>query len=109
MVTGHPSSILFLSFYISTPDLGISTFLRKYIGTTIQSLWYCTAGQRLLSAHLNINTKVILNVSAFLSFKSAWVDGQGRQPATWATLAEVLEDIEMSSLADQIKKLKLEN
>ena len=40
------------------------------------------------------------------SILQEWVDGRGRQPVTWATLVQVLEDIEMSSLADQIRKQK---
>ena len=36
-----------------------------------------------------------------------WLDGRGKQPVTWTTLVQVLEDIEMSSLANQIKRKKL--
>lgn len=33
-----------------------------------------------------------------------WLDGRGKQPVTWMTLTYVLEDIERSSLANQIKR-----
>ncbi len=33
---------------------------------------------------------------------SRWLQGEGRQPVTWATLVGVLRDIRMNSLADDI-------
>ena len=36
----------------------------------------------------------------------AWLTGRGRQPVTWATLVEVLRDIELSSLAGDIVAIK---
>ena len=33
-----------------------------------------------------------------------WLNGRGKQPKTWDTLIEVLESIELSILADIIKK-----
>lgn len=35
-----------------------------------------------------------------------WLMGRGQQPATWATLVRVLYDIELSSLAGDIKAIK---
>ena len=35
-----------------------------------------------------------------------WVNGKGKQPVTWATLIEVLRDIELSTLADNIEAVK---
>ena len=35
-----------------------------------------------------------------------WLAGKGKQPATWATLVEVLRDIELSSLAGEIEAVK---
>ena len=35
-----------------------------------------------------------------------WVNGRGKQPVTWATLVEVLHDIELSTLADSIEAVK---
>ena len=50
--------------------------------------------------HLNdaerINTEII----------QEWLTEKGKQPVTWATLAEVLHDIELSALADEIETLK---
>ncbi len=34
---------------------------------------------------------------------SRWLQGEGKQPVTWATLVGVLRDIGMNSLADDIK------
>ena len=31
-----------------------------------------------------------------------WLNGSGKQPVTWATLVEVLNDIKLSTLADEI-------
>ena len=36
----------------------------------------------------------------------AWLTGRGKQPLSWATLVEVLRDIELSSLADDIEAIK---
>ncbi len=33
---------------------------------------------------------------------SRWLQGEGKQPVTWATLVGVLRDIGMNSLADEI-------
>ena len=35
-----------------------------------------------------------------------WLTGRGKQPVTWATLVEVLHDIELSSLARDIEAAK---
>ena len=35
-----------------------------------------------------------------------WLVGRGKQPVTWATLVEVLRDIELSILADDIEAVK---
>ena len=35
-----------------------------------------------------------------------WVNGSGKKPVTWATLVEVLRDIELSTLADNIETVK---
>ena len=32
-----------------------------------------------------------------------WLNGKGKEPRTWATLVEVLKDIELGELASQIK------
>ena len=35
-----------------------------------------------------------------------WLTGRGKKPVTWATLVEVLRDIELSTLAYEIKAVK---
>ena len=35
-----------------------------------------------------------------------WVAGKGRRPLTWMTLAQVLRDIELSTLAEEIEAIK---
>ena len=35
-----------------------------------------------------------------------WLTGRGKQPVTWATLVEVLGDIELCTLADEISTVK---
>ena len=35
-----------------------------------------------------------------------WVSGRGRQPVSWATLTEVLRDVELSELASDIEAVK---
>ena len=35
-----------------------------------------------------------------------WLTGRGKWPVTWATLVEVLHDIELRTLADEIKAVK---
>ena len=37
-----------------------------------------------------------------------WLTGSGKQPVSWATLVEVLRDIELSTLAGGIKAVKCE-
>ena len=34
----------------------------------------------------------------------AWLDGKGKEPKSWATLVEVLKDIQLGELARQIKE-----
>ena len=37
-----------------------------------------------------------------------WVSGKGRLPVSWATLTEVLRDVELSELASDIEAVKLQ-
>ena len=37
-----------------------------------------------------------------------WVSGRGRKPVSWATLTEVLRDVELSELASEIEAVKLQ-
>ena len=34
-----------------------------------------------------------------------WLEGRGRQPATWATLIDLLKDAEMNDLAQQVENI----
>lgn len=34
----------------------------------------------------------------------SWLQGEGRQPVTWATLIQVLRDIDMNALAEDIEE-----
>ena len=44
----------------------------------------------------DINTKIL----------QEWLTGRGKQPVTWETLVEVLQDIELSTLAGDIRTIK---
>ena len=35
-----------------------------------------------------------------------WLAGRGKQPVTWATLVEILRDIELTALANEIEAVK---
>ena len=37
-----------------------------------------------------------------------WLEGRGRQPATWATLINLLKDAKMNNLAQQLEKMMFE-
>ena len=36
-----------------------------------------------------------------------WLEGRGRQPATWATLIDLLKDADINDLAQQLEKVVL--
>ena len=36
-----------------------------------------------------------------------WITGKGEEPVTWATLVEVLQDVELTELASDIADVKL--
>ena len=36
-----------------------------------------------------------------------WLEGRGRQPATWATLIDLLKDADINDLAQQLEKMVL--
>ena len=37
-----------------------------------------------------------------------WVNGRGRQPVSWATLTDILRDVELNELASDIVAVKLQ-
>jgi len=53
-------------------------------------------------AHRNLNNAEQINTELL----QEWLTGRGKQPVTWATLVEVLRDIQLSALADEIKAVK---
>ena len=55
-------------------------------------------------AHKHLNDAERINTEIL----KEWLTGRGKQPVTWATLIEVLRDIELSILADEIEAVKRE-
>ena len=43
-----------------------------------------------------------------LEILKEWINGRDRQPVSWATLTDVLQDVELSELATDIKAVKLQ-
>ena len=53
-------------------------------------------------AHKHLNDAERINIEIL----KEWLTGRGKQPVTWATLVEVLRDIELSALAGEIEAVK---
>ena len=53
-------------------------------------------------AHKHCNDPERINMEIL----QEWLTGNGKQPVTWATLVEVLRDIELCTLADSISTVK---
>jgi len=49
-------------------------------------------------AHKHLNNSEQINTEIL----KKWMTGSGKQPVEWATLVEVLNDIKLSTLADEI-------
>ena len=49
-------------------------------------------------AHKNLNNSEQINTEIL----QEWLTGSGKQPVEWATLVEVLNDIQLSTLAGEI-------
>ena len=43
-----------------------------------------------------------------LEILQEWINGRGRQPVSWTTLTEILQDVELSELASDIEAVKLQ-
>ena len=56
-----------------------------------------------IMAHKYLYNPVQINTEIL----NEWLTGRGKQPVTWATLIEVLHDIELSTLAGDIMNSKL--
>ena len=52
-----------------------------------------------IMAHKHLNDAERINTEIL----QEWLTGRGKQPVTWATLVEVLRDIELSTLAGDIR------
>ena len=55
-----------------------------------------------IMAHKHLNDAEQINTEIL----QEWLTGRGKQPVTWATLVEVLRDIELSTLAGEIEAVK---
>ena len=53
-------------------------------------------------AHKNLNDPERINTEIL----QEWLTGSGKQPVNWATLTDVLRDIELSTLAGEIEEVK---
>ena len=53
-------------------------------------------------AHKHVNDAEEINIKVL----EQWITGRGKHPVTWKTLTEVLYDIELSTLAGEIKAVK---
>ena len=53
-------------------------------------------------AHKHLNDAERINTEIL----QEWLTGKGKQPVTWATLVEVLRDIELTALATEIEAVK---
>ena len=53
-------------------------------------------------AHKHLNDAEQINTEIL----QEWLTGKGKQPVTWATLVEVLRDIELTALAREIEAVK---
>ena len=55
-----------------------------------------------IMAHKHLNDAEEINMDIL----QKWLTGRGKQPVTWATLVEVLRDIELTTLASDIETMK---
>ena len=55
-----------------------------------------------IMAHKNYNDAEQINTEIL----QEWLTGRGKQPVNWATLTDVLRDIELSTLAGEIEAVK---
>ena len=53
-------------------------------------------------AHKHLNDAEEINTEIL----QEWLTGRGKQPVTWATLVEVLREIELTTLASDIEVVK---
>ena len=73
---------------------------------TVASIWKKYAIRLHFEAHdiLRIEQDSRLqSVSASQQMMMEWLNGKGRQPTTWATVIEALEECELSQIAKDVK------
>ena len=92
-----------LNFTIAGKRVSIATEVgTKYVrfGTI---LLQDTTGSRVKNmAHKHLNDPERINTDIL----QEWLAGRGKLPVTWATLADVLHDIGLSTLADSISTVQ---
>ena len=74
----------------------------KYVGFSVFLLDDLNGARVKIMAHHHLNKAEQINTEIL----QEWLTGRGKQPVTWATLVEVLRDIELSILAGQIEAVK---
>ena len=74
----------------------------KYVGFSVFLLDDLNGSRVKIMTHKHLNKAKQINTEIL----QEWLTGKGKQPVTWATLVEVLRDIELSTLAGQIEAVK---
>ena len=74
----------------------------KYVQFGIFLLDDKTGSRVKVMAHHHLNNAEQINTEIL----SEWLTGRGKKPVDWATLVEVLCDIELSTLAGDIEAVK---
>ena len=74
----------------------------KYVSFGAFLLNDSTGSRVKIMSHKNLNDAERINIEIL----SEWLTERGKQPVTWATLVEVLRDIELSTLAGEIEAVK---
>ena len=74
----------------------------KYVRFSTFLLDDSTGSRAKVMACKHSNDAEQINIEILLE----WLTGRGKQPVTWATLVEVLRDIELSTLAGDISTSK---
>ena len=98
---GKPTLPLFTSFPASAGNMNLADKIGAH---------YFNFGIQLLVDDTGAQTSAIerscLLVAEDINYKifQKWLEGKGRQPVTWGTLVQVLDDIDLRTLAKQIKE-----
>ena len=76
----------------------------KYVQFGVFLLDDSTGSRVKIIAHHHLNNAEQINTEIL----HEWLNGRGKKPVSWATLVEVLYDIELSTLAGHIEAVKFE-